>query len=606
MSPPELPDGVYTEIGQDGAVTEIGQDGALAPIAEVSQQATPQTPIALIVITLDYCSRTFGVAPCTATGTKCFNTWPTCKALAAYLKTTKDYKFTSRAAPDIPFDGVRPYVEGIQRLPTEIKTNLTVAGRLVVTMGDEPDGDVGIDPYVRDRSYFPNIPGGTFWKKFLRRNLNYKGRALKFYEGWWGETEGQYDLRWVGKLEAIMIKGNQVKIEAVDYLKDLSKVDIPPKLDVKLLANITDTATSFTITGNDKASIDTPTGWIKIGDEIMSYTGYNTTTGELTGASRGQKGTDAATHSANDKVQKCRYFSPTNGFDRMKDMILTDGSVPTANVDTTAFDTAKAFDGNEPNVSAFIWEPTKLDKLLFELGDLFDSKIWVAENQKITIARNIPNDPARSRTAFSDADNILHKSASFDQNEKARLTRCYLYWEPNVLGEMDKPSGYDRLDVAIDADWESANGGNEVIEKKIYCRWLTTSGQVEETVRQFAANCAMRQVWRNREANPLVTVDAALKDEGIKTGDWLLLSTDELLDIYGFSVASVEFQVVKREHKGDKITLLLLRNGAEQVGYIGADSLPDWASATADDKRYGYICDDDGKLPTDQPGYFIW
>ena len=243
---------------------------------------------------------------------------------------------------------------------------------------------------------------------------------------------------------------------------------------------------------------------------------------------------------------------------------------------------------------------------MFELSDLFDSKIWVAENQKITIARNIPNDPARSRTAFSDADNITHQSASFDQNEKARITRCYLYWEPNILEDMGKPGGFLRLDVAIDADWESEDGGNEVIEKKIYSRWLTTSGQVEEIVRQFATNAAMRQVWRNREANPLITIDAALKDEGIETGDWLLLSTDELLDIYGFAVASVEFQVVKREHRGDKITLLLLRNGAEQVGYIGADSLPDWDSATADDKRYGYICDDDGVLPTDQKGYHIW
>lgn len=73
--------------------------------ADVTREIiAPRTPIVLVVLSMDFCGRTFGVDPCLATGTKCFNTWPTCKYLTAYLKTTKDYKFTSRAAPGIPFD----------------------------------------------------------------------------------------------------------------------------------------------------------------------------------------------------------------------------------------------------------------------------------------------------------------------------------------------------------------------------------------------------------------------------------------------------------------------------------------------------------------------
>ena len=116
----------------------------------------------------------------------------------------------------------------------------------------------------------------------------------------------------------------------------------------------------------------------------------------------------------------------------------------------------------------------------------------------------------------------------------------------------------------------------------------------------------MRQVWRNRDPNPMVTVDAALKDEGIKTGDWLLLTTDELVDIYGFPIDSVQFQVVKREHKGNKVTLLLLRGGSDRIGYITPDSSPDWAGAGNSDKAFAFICADDGTLPTDQSGYHIF
>jgi hypothetical protein len=107
---------------------------------------TPRTPIWLVVLSMGYCSRTFGVAPCLATGEECFNTYPTCKYKSAFSQLGKNYKFTSADAP-APFDGVRPYVTRVSLLPTEIKTTLTVSGRVTVEMADEPDGDVGIDPY---------------------------------------------------------------------------------------------------------------------------------------------------------------------------------------------------------------------------------------------------------------------------------------------------------------------------------------------------------------------------------------------------------------------------------------------------------------------------
>lgn len=64
--------------------------------------AMTRTPVTLVIITLDFCGRTFGVAPCTATGEPCYNTFHTCKDKNAYLKTTRDYEFSSTDVPALP------------------------------------------------------------------------------------------------------------------------------------------------------------------------------------------------------------------------------------------------------------------------------------------------------------------------------------------------------------------------------------------------------------------------------------------------------------------------------------------------------------------------
>jgi hypothetical protein len=62
-----------------------------------------RTPVSLVVLSMDFCGRVFGVDPCLATGTACFNTYPTCKYKGAYRNVGKEYRFSSADAP-VPFD----------------------------------------------------------------------------------------------------------------------------------------------------------------------------------------------------------------------------------------------------------------------------------------------------------------------------------------------------------------------------------------------------------------------------------------------------------------------------------------------------------------------
>lgn len=563
-----------------------------------------RTPVALVIITADYCENVFGVAPCTATGEECFNTFPSCKDKTNYVKGTKDYRFVSPVAP-IPLELVRPYVSSIKLLPTEISTTLTVSGRVSIEMADEADTDVGVDPYVTNRSAFPAIPG-TFWRKWIARNRNFRARTVRIYEGWLGDREDEFVEKWIGSIENITVSGNSVKIEAADILAGLSAIEIPAKVDVKLLDAITGTQTAITASNLGEGLEDAP-NYIKIGEEVIGYSEIDFSTGVLSGLTRGAFGTIAAEAAAKTKVGKVRYYPPANPFDTLKEMLVADAGISSANVDSTGIDLARDHPGGDLTVWAIIDEPTKLNQLYFELIDLLDCKSWVNEDLKITVRRNLPHDPTRTITEFSDDANIIHQSAKVDGNEKSRLTRFYLYWDRPGIGKNDDPALYGRMDLAVDATAESSNEYGDVIEKKLYCRWLHSDGFVEEVITQYARNLAMRQVWRNRDASPIVTLGAEMKDASIRTGDYIALSTDEIVDIYGNPMAGASFQVIKRDVKGANLVLSMIRIGVHKTGYIHATSTPNgWSSATGTEKKYGYISQAAGSMPDGADGYYIF
>jgi hypothetical protein len=199
-----------------------------------------RTRIAYCKIITGYCDEVFGSAPCTASGTpKCFNTFPTCQDTANFNKTTKEYEFISA---DLPHSTIKdyfpakPYIvtDNVSSLPTEIKATDTVIKRLKIEFKDEPDNDVGIDPYRADRTTIT----GTFWKKFVARNKNYKGNIIEYYEGFPGLTLANFEMKFAGRIENITIKEGGAVVEATDMLKKLSEIDYPLKTDVYVAADI--------------------------------------------------------------------------------------------------------------------------------------------------------------------------------------------------------------------------------------------------------------------------------------------------------------------------------------------------------------------------------
>lgn len=567
--------------------------------------AVSRTPFRMVVLTMDYCANTFGVAPCTATGTKCYNTKHTCKDPSNYSLTTKDYTFTSISAPLPLKTGERPYLKGISYLATEIKDSFTVSGRVRMTfVDDDDDSDVGIDPYVTDRA----TTQGSFWKKFLARNPYYKKRPVKIYQGFIG-SDGTCDYTqiWHGIIETIAMSNNgEITIEAIDMLKSIDSIDVPAKTDCKLLVSLDNTRTSMTL---DKTSDLDSTGTIIIGEEIIQYSGNSTVTNILTDCTRAAYGTEATSHNVDSQVQKCRYYSPANPFDILHEMLVTDGEVSTVYIDSTAFDAAKTYPLAEPiNYAALITKPTKLKTLYFDLLDHVDAKSWVAENLKITCQRECSNRPSRTYSTISDTENIIAGTGNANLNPESRMSRCALYWDKAILGDDEEQTDYGRVEIAIDADSESSFEYSEMAEKVIWSRWIHSSAGSTETMTNYTRNLVSRRVARHRDPEVLINLSVEIKDMAIKTGDYVQLESDVLLNTDGTTLAGDRCQVIKRQQYDEKIDLTLLKLQQRRVAFISAAAGVSSAYSTATDasREYGYIGGNNQRMLNDDPCYRIY
>jgi hypothetical protein len=212
-----------------------------------SKDLISRAPVRLVKLKMDYCTRAFGVDPCLAVGTKCFNTYFTCKYLTAYNDEPKTYNFVSsqinvnellKTAHTL--NPVRPFVKAATIRETELSEEKTITSQATIDMLDAWDNDLDIDPYWSDRSY-ANVEAvkGTFWKKFIARNPNYAGRAVEIYDGFLGDAEETFTRTFAGTIKEIK-KNNDgsFRIECADYLESLNDIKYPVDYGMKLTSDM--------------------------------------------------------------------------------------------------------------------------------------------------------------------------------------------------------------------------------------------------------------------------------------------------------------------------------------------------------------------------------
>lgn len=178
---------------------------------------------------LDWCGNTFGVAPCTATGTQCYQTYGTCKDQAHFTRSSKVRQYCNRGMPQVAGETIRPYIIDHAFSPTELKLGGGLAGRSNVTvkMADEVCNDVEDDPYIASRS----APAqGTYQTRLLARNYNYVSRFFELLKGYvvqpFDWTTFQTELYVIDKIAGPDKDGN-VTYTLSDIVKLLDKSMLP-------------------------------------------------------------------------------------------------------------------------------------------------------------------------------------------------------------------------------------------------------------------------------------------------------------------------------------------------------------------------------------------
>lgn len=234
----------------------------------VAQAAQERFYGLVLEIDTDYCQNIFSMAPCTATGTPCYNVFggqSPCKDKANYLKGTKTFTFCSAGMPIPSGETLRPYIVDHSFTPTEIPIGggLAMRSQTTITMSDEVCSDIEADKYAFSRG----VPAaGTFWTRFLARNYNIQGRFARVRKGYitnpFDWSTFQTELYVVESITGPDSNGN-VQIILSDVIKTLDKNLLPKATSGQLMSPlkaiensgnaVAGTLTSITLASNASA-----------------------------------------------------------------------------------------------------------------------------------------------------------------------------------------------------------------------------------------------------------------------------------------------------------------------------------------------------------------
>ncbi len=578
-------------------------------VASISRE-----PTTIVEIDMDFCIETFNTAPCSPpAGTLlCYNTFPTCRFRSAYGQTAKTYSFSMRDhANPLPGETVRPYIEDLSYLSQEIKpgASVIVNQRVSITMVDENDGDIGIDPYranptqrISGATTETNTATGTFWRKFKSRNSNYKNRRVRIKNGFMGLPLVDYKTVFSGVLDNIDI-GNSGKVRlTVKGLLQLSNIDFPKKTDGQVGVAIDASLTTLILkgfTGLD-ASGATPvsqydaTGYVKVEQEIIQYTGLSvdalTGVTTFTGLTRGMfnaDGWDAGiAHTIDKKVQKVEVFIDQNPVDIIQ-TLLNEAGIDNADINTALFTTEKDNWFSGVQFRAILDEPVKIKTYLKELREQTLTSVWQGEDQKIAIKFLGPNLPGLAYTRIKDAENIIFSSRSLNDQEDKRITRASIDYDIIAGKKGTSIEEFDSATIYIDGGAESANEFDEVKERpKMFSRWIRSSLGGDSYTQILTG----RITRRFRAGAKLLKFDIELKDESLGVGDIFEVSTRDLLDFDGVDDIT-RFQVTKRQPKGrGKFSITAADTRLRgKFGFIAPNGHPDYLVATLSQRDYAFL-----------------
>lgn len=571
----------------------------------------PREPITIVELDYEGCALAFGVGACTAAlgGSvvrKCFNTFATCKAKAAFSPVMKTLRFADPRA-NLPkgktifpaLSSVSEYAATVNIAGTDASSgSLGRRATVAVELLDFPYHDRLTDPYQSERisgaaqideaGYDP-ATRGTFFGKLRARWPYYTGRPLRVLQGFVdggalsGVVTRNYVLTdWAGPDDA-----GRVKLEASDLL-DLIGNDraLAPKPSAGVLAAaITSTDAALTLSPAGIGVAEYPAaGRACIGSEIVSYTRAGDVV-TLTG--RGVAKTVAASHALGDTFQQVLWFDGVRVDDAVEILCRDYGNVPAGAIPKAA--------QWEPEVTRWmpqillrthICQPTGVAKLVGELLVLGFSLFPDVTGSSLILKVNRPPD-GDTVYDLSDRNNI--KAISSEDQNSTRLTEVVFFSvQLDPTKSATDASNYARGIGTYDFEAKSARAYGDTRARKIFCRWFNEGADGEIVV------LSKRLLNRFRLAPVRYRIRLDAKDTAIGLADVAMITSEALQDDVGRGVA-VPVQIVGRSepvpgHEIEVIAQAYAFSG--RYGYATENTRPTYAASSAAQRARGfYACD---------------
>lgn len=495
-------------------------------------------PFEWVEIDQDYCTRTYSIAPCTASlatgGTECYNTRSTCQDAGNYNKGTLTLRFCKNQA-FLPNDG-NYYIPSLVSVslsagsinPVGANRNssaLGTRGGMSMTFRDHPHTDRYVDPYIsnrngRDPSYIAT-ERGTFWSKWRARNAYYLGRVVRHKSGF--IENGQVvdvTTRTFFLTDFTGPSGDgQVQLVAKDILTLFAneKAKAPAASNGRLLNDLDTSNTHIELDPVGVIDEYPASGVIRIGSSLCDYTKAGSTNPNRLNITRGQYGSTANNAKAGDIVQLCKVYSAESPADILEDLLTTYAGIPAGYLDTAQWQ-AEQTDFMPRLYGTIISEPTGVLDLVAEMCEqMYFYVIWDDREAKLKM-RAIR--PAQGDTIYpvSDFRNFIADSVTLKDLQDQLVTQVWVYFGliNYAASPTDEKNYAVREIIATDESLPEKQGTEKI--KKIFCRWIPSFNGAA------AIDLGKKIIARYGSPPKQVSFSLTGKDSAIWIGDFCTVS----------------------------------------------------------------------------------
>jgi hypothetical protein len=585
-------------------------NGYFQSIKPPKKNVSGREPIAIIQIDQDFCNLTYGESPCNAelgvTGSqKCYNTRKTCQDGANFDRGTKTLNFAIAQSGLSKTENIFPLVRSYNTAPTKLNpftgnvNTATLGERSVLTVQfrDAPHTDNVVDPYLSSRDFNP-LERGTFWGKWLARNY-YQNREIRLYEGFVGDDLTDMNVRHY-LIDAITIPNSagQITLTAKDPLKlvDKERAQIPQASTGIVAVPFDSVATSFIVIRALLADYDSA-GLVRIGEEILEYTSITDSGGQLTfnGVTRGQFGSTASGHGANDAVQKVIYYQNRVLWQGIKEFLVDWAGVDPIYIDDTEWSAENAKYLAQFTFTSVLSVPKSVFTVLNELTQQIPFYVYWDER-----ANKIRFEASRyyaGEFPLLTENEIIANTFNTATNPRDRISQVWIYHSPKDWTK-NETSNYTRLEVNANLEIESRDFFDEKKIRVIKSDWIGSAQAIDLTSRLIRANFD----------NPLyVKFQLDSKDDVYWVGDVVDIKHRSVVDftgepevfrylIYG---AKQNINNGNLEYEAIRVVALSVKQGI----YMANDA-PNYDDATPTEKENGgWYANNDGLLPDNELAY---